>query len=131
MKSNSVYVDAAKVCLTILLLSIVEYIALGIFLSFSLDILIGVTYGTLFTCASFFYLAYSVKKSLDKDPSGAKAQMAVSASARLVLTAIMVIIAAKIEIIHFWAAIIPLVSQRIAVHIVSFISSHNKGSEQS
>ncbi len=131
MKSNSVYMDAARVCIVILLLSIIEYIAFGIFLSFRLDILIGVAYGSIFTCASFFYLAYSVKKSLDKDPSGAKAQMAVSASARLVLTAIMVIIAAKIDIIHFWAAIIPLVLQRIAVHIVSFISSRNKGSEHS
>lgn len=132
MKSNSVYKDAAKVCFVILLLSIIEFIIFSVFLSFRVDILIGVIYGCAFTCASFFYLAYSVKKSMEKSPAGAKAQMAMSYNARLVLSAIMIILAAIIDAIYFWAAIIPLLSQRIAIHIVSLLSSRNKkGSEQS
>ncbi|MBQ3022833.1 MAG: ATP synthase subunit I [Clostridia bacterium] len=132
MKNDSVYKDASKVCLVILLLSIVEFIIFSVFLSFRIDILIGVVYGCAFTCANFFYLAYSVKKSLEKGPAGAKTQMAMSYNARLLLTACMVILAAKVEAIHFWAAIIPIVFQRIATHIVSIQSSHNKkGSENS
>lgn len=132
MKSNSVYKDAAKVCFVILLLGIVEFIIFSVFLSFRIDILIGVVYGCAFTCANFFYLAYSVKKSLDKDPSGAKTQMAMSYNARLILTAIMIIFAASWDAVHFWAAIIPLLLQRLAIHIVSFLSPHNKkGSENS
>ncbi len=132
MNNNSVYKDAAKVCLVILLLAVVEFIVFSVFLSFRIDILIGVLYGTAFTCSSFFYLAYSVKKSMEKSPDGAKAQMAMSYNARLVLSALMIILAAMIDTIHLWAAIIPLLSQRIAIHIVSFLSSRNKkGSEQS
>lgn len=131
MKNNSVYKDAAKICLATLLISVIEFIAFTVFLSFRIDILIGVLYGSAFACLSFFYLAYSVKKSIDKGPEGAKAHMAMSYNARLMLTALMIILAAKIEIIHFWAAVIPLVSQRIAVHAVNYVITHrNEGSEQ-
>ena len=126
MKNNSVYKDAANVCLVILLLGIIEFIIFSVFLSFRLDILIGVLYGSAFVCANFFYLAYSVKKSIDKSPAGAKAHMAMSYNARLALTAIMVIVAATSPAIHFWAAIIPILSQRLAIFIVSFINSHGK-----
>lgn len=132
MENNSVYKDAAKVCLVILLLGIVEFIIFSVFLSLRIDILIGVMYGCAFTCASFFYLAHSVKKSLDKDPAGAKAQMATSYNARLLLTAAMLIVAAKVASIHFWAAIIPLLFQRVAIYIVSFTKPRKKkGSENS
>ena len=131
MKNNSVYQDAMKVCLVTFLLSIIEFIVFTVCLSFRIDILIGVLYGTAFTCISFFYLAYSVKKSIDKGPDGAKTHMAMSYNTRLVLTALMIILAAKTDIIHFWAAIIPLILQRIAVHTVNFLISRNKkGSEQ-
>ena len=131
MKNNSVYKDAAKVCLVIFLLGIIEFAAFTVFLSFRLDVLMGVLYGTAFVCANFFYLAYSVKKSVDKSPESAKAYMATTYNVRLILTALMVILATKIEGIHLWAAIIPLVSQRIAVHIVNYAITHNKkGSEQ-
>jgi len=126
MENNSVYKDAAKVCLVILLLGIVEFIIFSVFLSLRIDILIGVIYGCAFTCASFFYLAYSVKKSIDKSPAGAKAQMAMSYNARLILAAVMIIFAAMTPAIHFWAAIIPLLLQRAAILIVSFINSHSK-----
>ena len=132
MKNNSVYKDAAKVCLVILLLGVVEFIIFSVFLSLRIDILTGVVYGCAFTCANFFYLAYSVNKSIDKGPAGAKAQMAMSYNARLVLTAIMIIFAATSSAIHFWAAIIPLLFQRISIYIVSFTKPRKKeGSENS
>ena len=126
MKNNSVYKDALRVCLMILLFGIVEFIIFSVFLSFRVDILIGVVYGCAFVCANFFYLAYSVKKSIDKTPSGAKAHMAISYNVRLVLTAVMIIFAASSQSIHFWAAIIPILFQRPAISIVGLITSRSK-----
>ena len=130
MENNSVYKEALKFSIVIFLLGLLEFIIFCIFLSFRLDVLVGVVYGCTFTSLNFLYLAYSVKKSINKGESGAKTHMAMSYNSRLLLTAIAIIIAVKIDFIHFWAAIIPLLFNRIAVHIVGFINSHkNKGSE--
>ena len=111
-------------------MGIIEFILFCAFLSFRTDILIGVLYGCTFICLNFLYLAYSVKKSVEKNGSGAKAHIAISYNLRLILTAIMIIVAVKVEFIHFWAAIIPLVFHKIVVHILGFISSRkDKGSE--
>ncbi len=132
MRNDSVYKDAAKVCALTFLLGIIEFFVFYAFLSFRKDILIGVVYGCAFVCANFFYLAYSVKKSLSKDAAGAQIQMSLSYNARLVLSAIMIIIAASTDTIHFWAAVIPFVFQRIAIYIVSFTKPRKKeGSENS
>lgn len=132
MNNNSVYKDAARVSGLIYLFGVIEFLIFTVFLSFRRDILTGVLYGCTFASLSFFYLAYSVKKSVEKSEGGAKAHMAVSYNVRLVLTAVMIVVAARSEQIHFWAAIIPLLYQRPAVHIVDFINSHNKkGSENS
>ena len=39
-------------------------------------------------------------------------------TARILLLGVMVFIAAKVSFIHFWAAIIPIVFQRIAATVV-------------
>ncbi len=130
MKDNSVYIEAAKFTGVVFLFGLMEFIVFLVGLSFRIDILIGVLYGCTFTSLNFFYLAYSVKKSIKKGENGAKAHMALSYNSRLILTAVMIIIAAKIDIIHFWAAVIPILFQRIAIHIVGFINSQrHKGSE--
>lgn len=130
MNNNSVYKEAAIVSGIIFLMGFIEFIVFTVFLSFRGDILIGVVYGCLFACANFFYLAYSVKKSVEKEEKKAQAYMSASYTSRMLLTAIMVIIAAKAEHIHLWAAIIPLLFLRFAVYIRSFISTHSKkGSE--
>lgn len=129
MNNSSVYKDAAKFTGLVFIIGIVEFIIFSVFLSLRLDILIGVVYGCAFVSLNFFFLAFSVKKSIGKEGDGAKAYMATSYSVRLLLTAAMLIIAAKVPWIHLWAAIIPLVFQRLAVHIVSFLN--NRGSENS
>ena len=130
MENNSVYKEALKFSIVVFLLGLLEFIIFCIFLSFRLDVLIGVLYGCAFTSLNFLYLAYSVKKSISKGEGKAKAHMAISYNSRLILTAIAIIIAVKIDFIHFWAAIIPLLFNRIAVHIVGFINSRkSKGSE--
>ena len=130
MNNNSVYKEASMVSGIIFLLGFIEFIFFTVFLSFRIDILAGVLYGCSFACANFFYMAYSVKKSVEKEEKRAQAYMSASYMIRMLLTAAMVIIAVKVEQIHLWAAIIPLFFLRVAIYIRSFISTRNrKGSE--
>ncbi len=132
---NSVYKEALRVGVIVFLLGLIEFISFTAFLSFRSDIIIGVLYGCIFASASFFHLAYSVEKSVNSDEKGAQLHMAGSYNVRLIFTAAMVIIASRVKEIHFWAAIIPLIFPRLAVHlinIVNFIKAQkNKGSENS
>ncbi len=127
-KNDSVYKEALKVSITVFILGVIEFILLTIFISPRADILLGTLYGCTFVCLNFFYLARCVKKAAEKSPNGAKAYMASTYTVRMLFTAAAVIIAVNIPYIHFWAAIIPLFFQRIAVTIVPFI---NKRSEKS
>lgn len=132
MKNNSVYKEAARVSAVIFILGAVEFILFTVFMNFRLDILIGVLYGCTFTSLNFFYLASCVKKAVEKEEKAAKAYMSMSYSTRLLLTATMVIIAVRVEIIYLWSAIIPLIFQRLSIYIVSFLNSRSrKGSENS
>lgn len=128
MKNNSVYKEAFKVSAVIFLLGLIEFIIFTAFLSLRSDIIIGVLYGCAFVSLNFFYLAYSVKKSVTKSENGAKAYMSATYSSRIFLTAVMIFVAAKVEAINIWAAIIPLIFTRIAVFIISLL---NKRSENS
>ena len=127
-KNDSVYKEALKVCSVILILGIIEFILFTVFMSFDISVLLGTLYGCTFVCLNFFYLAYSVKKAAGKGKDGAKAYMATTYTSRMLLTGVMIIVAAKLSLIHFWAAIIPLFFQRIAATVVPFI---NKRSENS
>lgn len=118
MKNNSVYKDAAKVSAVIFALGVIEFILFTVFMNFRLDILIGVIYGCTFTSLNFFYLAFCVKKAVEKEEKAAKAYMASTYTTRILFLGVMVFIAAKTQYIYFWAAIIPIVFQRIAVTVV-------------
>ena len=120
MKNNSVYKDAKDVSVIIFILGLVECICLCLIMSFRIDILIGALYGCSFASLNFFYLAYSIKKSLTKSEDKAKAYMSGTYSTRIFLTAVMIFIASKVRIINIWGAIIPLVFPRIAIFILSF-----------
>lgn len=128
MKNNSVYKEALKVSIVIYLLGLIELIIFSAFLSLRRDIIIGVLYGCTFVSLNFFYLAYSVKKSVTKSENGAKAYMSATYSSRIFLTAMMIFAAAKIQAINIWAAIIPLAFTRIAVFIVSLLNKRGENS---
>ena len=66
-------------------------------------------------CISEFFL------SVEKDEKAAKAYMSATYTARMLLAAVAIIVAAKVKFIYFWAAIIPFVFTRIAVMAVQFI----------
>lgn len=118
MKNNSVYKEAVKVGAVIFALGVIEFILFTVFMDFRLDILIGVIYGCTFTSLNFFYLAFCVKRAVEKEEKAAKAYMASTYTSRILFLGVMVFIAAKIDFIYFWAAIIPIVFQRIAVTVV-------------
>lgn len=121
MKNNSVYKEAAKVSAVIFILGVVEFILFTVFMSLRLDIFIGVLYGCTFTSLNFFYLAFCVKRAVEKEEKAARAYMSSTYTARVLLLGVMVFIAAKAQFIYFWAAIIPIVFQRIAATIVPAI----------
>lgn len=121
MKNNSVYKEAAKVSAVIFILGAVEFILFSVFMSLRLDILIGVLYGCTFTSINFFYLAFCVKRAVEKEEKAAKAYMSSTYSARILLLGVMVFIAAKAQFIYFWAAIIPILFQRVAATVVPLI----------
>ena len=121
MKTESVYRDALKVTAFIFILGLIEFIMFTVFAGFRLNILIGTVYGCVFTSANFFYLARCVNKCVEKEEKAAKAYMSASYTTRMLLTAVMIVVASKVDFIHFWAAIIPLVFTRISVMAVQFL----------
>lgn len=121
MKTESTYTDALKVTAVIFILGLIEFIIFTIFKGFRSDILIGTLYGCVFVSLNFFYLAYCVIKSVEKEEKAAKAYMSWTYTLRMILTAVMIIVAAKVSFIHFWSAIIPLAFTRIAVMAVQFL----------
>ena len=128
MKNNSVYKEAVKVSATIFVLGIIEFILFTVFMNFRLDILIGVIYGCTFTSLNFFYLAFCVKKAVEKDEKAAKAYMSSTYTTRILLLGVMLFIAAKVEFINFWSAVIPIVFQRVAATIVPIIEKRREKS---
>lgn len=128
--SNNVYKDAAKFSVIVFLLGLLEFILFSVFLSLRADILFGVLYGCTFVTLNFFYLAFSVKKSMDMEKKRATAYMSSSYTVRMLLSAGMIIVAAKVEWLYIWAAIIPLLFQRLSVYILEFLKKYEKkGSE--
>lgn len=126
MNTESVYKDALQVSAVIFILGIIEFIIFTLFMNFRTDILIGTLYGCAFASLNFFYLAYCVTKSVEREEKAAKAYMSATYTLRMILTAAMIIIAAKAVIIHLWSAIIPLAFTRIAVMIVQFLLKRRK-----
>ena len=126
MKNNSVYKNAAKVSAVIFILGVIEFVFFTVFMGFRLDILTGVVYGCAFTSLNFFYLAFCVKKAVEKEEKAAKAYMSSTYTARILLLGVMMFIAAKVQFIYFWAAVIPIVFQRIAATIVPIIEKRRE-----
>ena len=120
-KKSSVYKDAAEVSIIIFLLGVLELLAFFIVKAPKVEYLIGAVYGCAFSSLNFFYLAYCVKKSVEKSEKAAKAYMSGTYSSRVFLTAVMIFIAAKIDVINIWAAVIPLVFPRIAIFVLTII----------
>lgn len=128
MQTDSVYKDALKVTAVIFILGLFEFILFTLFMKFRIDVLIGVLYGCTFASANFFYLAYSVKRSVTKDEKAAKAYMSATYTSRMLLTAVMIVVATKVKYIYLWSAIIPLIFTRIAATIVPLLKKRGDNS---
>jgi len=121
VENNSVYKDAAQVSILVFALGILELLLFTLFLDFKTEYLFGALYGCLFASLNFFYLAYCVKKSVEKSEKAASAYVSGTYSSRIFLTAVMVFAAAKLDFINIWAAVVPLVFPRIAIFVLSVI----------
>jgi len=130
MNNNSVYKDALKVSAVIFILGVIEFILFTIFMGFRSDVLIGVLFGCLFTSLNFFYLAFCVSKAVEKEEKAAKAYMSSTYTVRVLLLGVMIFIAAKVQFIYFWAAIIPIAFQRIAATIVPIIKKRRSTADE-
>lgn len=126
MKNNSVYKDAAKVSAVIFTLGVIEFVLFTVFMGFRFDVLTGVLFGCSFTSLNFFYLAFCVKRAVEKEEKAAKAYMSSTYTARILLLGVMIFIAAKVKFIYFWAAIIPIAFQRIAATVVPIIDKRRE-----
>lgn len=112
---NTVYREAAKVSGIIFAFGLIELIVFSLVMSFRRDVLIGVLYGCTFAALNFFYLAFCVSQSVKRTEGAAKAFMGATYTTRIILCGIMIVVAAKVDAINLWAAIIPLFFQRFAV----------------
>ena len=99
-------------------------------MGFRSDVLIGVLFGCLFTSLNFFYLAFCVSKAVEKEEKAAKAYMSSTYTVRVLLLGVMIFIAAKVQFIYFWAAIIPIAFQRIAATIVPIIKKRRSTADE-
>lgn len=127
-KNDSVYRNVLKFCAIILIGGIIEFGIFTLCMNFRPDILFGVLLGCGFVCLNFFFLAFCVNKAAKKSESGAKAYMSSTYTIRMLLTCAMLVVAAKVDGIYFWAALIPVLFQRIAVFILSFMSKRSENS---
>jgi dipeptide/tripeptide permease len=85
----------------------------------------GIIYGALLGCVfaflNFVLLARDVEKVLEmEDKKKAENYMQGRQMIRMLMLAVMVVVAIKIEAINHWSAIIPLFFQRFLVYAIKF-----------
>ncbi len=90
---------------------------------FSLDVLWGALLGCSFVSLSFLWLAISVSKNVEKDPENARKRVSATYTYRLLAMALMVVIAIKLPVFNWVAAVIPLFYQRIVITLVAKMRS--------
>ncbi len=125
MKSEAVYKTAREICATVFALGAAECVIFSLCMGLKSDILLGALYGCSFAAANFFFLAYCVKKSVKKGKS-AQSFIGATYSLRLLLTGVMVVLAAKVDFLNLWAAVLPLIFPRLAIFLNTFFKRSEK-----
>ena len=90
---------------------------------FSLGVIWGALLGCSFVSLSFLWLAVSVSKNVEKDPENARKRVSATYTYRLLAMAVMVVVAIKLPVFNWVAAILPLFYQRIVITVVGKIRS--------
>ena len=108
--------EVIRMCIGVPVLSVVMIIIYAVCGKFDLPVLFGAIIGTAVTLLNFFLLALSVEHvSKKEDEAAAKLSMNVSYFARIILIAIVVVIAIKMPQINYITAILPLLFERIVI----------------
>ena len=121
--TKSVWTDVARVTLGNFLLGAIMIVVFFLVGHFSLSVIWGALLGNTFISLSFLWLAFSVSKNIEKDPKNAQARVSATYTFRLIAAAIMIIVAIKLPVFNWVAAVIPLFYQRIVIMIAGHIRS--------
>jgi len=121
--------DVLRVSTGIFILGFVMVLFFFIFGITGYEVILGALLGCSYSSLSFLLLALSLEKSLVKQEKIAGASMSTSYTARLLGAAVMIIIAIKSPYFNHWAAIIPLLFQRIVIMALTIYDNFKKRSE--
>ncbi|MBQ8540272.1 MAG: ATP synthase subunit I [Clostridia bacterium] len=116
--TKSVKTDVLRVCAGNFILGAIMVVVFALAGQFSLSVIWGALLGNAFVSLSFLWLALSVSKNLEKDPDNARKRVSATYTYRLLAMAAMIIIAIKLPVFNWVAAIIPLFYQRLVITIV-------------
>lgn len=112
----------SQIAVGILILSTIMVLCFLVLGYFDKTVVFGAILGSGWAFANFTLLAIAVQKAVDKeDGQAAKAYMSGTYTLRLILTAVMVIVAIKLPYVNYLAAIIPIVFPRITIMAVGLI----------
>lgn len=116
--TKSVKTDVLRVCAGNFILGAIVVVVFALIGQFSLSVIWGALLGSGFVSLSFLWLALSVSKNVEKDPENARRRVSATYTYRLLAMAAMVVIAIKLPVFNWVAAIIPLFYQRLVITVV-------------
>lgn len=117
--SNDMRANIIKVSMGVLILTALMLVIFAVIKKFDITVLWGALLGCGFTILSFLMLSVSVQMSVDRSKNGAQGLMGISYTVRLMLTAAMVILAIKLPVFNYIAAVIPLIFPRLVIMILN------------
>lgn len=117
--SNDMRANIIKVSMGVLILTALMLVIFAVIKKFDITVLWGALLGCGFTILSFLMLSVSVQMSVDRSKNGAQGLMGISYTVRLMLTATMVILAIKLPVFNYIAAVIPLIFPRLVIMILN------------
>lgn len=116
--TKNVKTDVLRVAAGNFILGAVMVLIFAITGYFSIEVIWGALLGNSFVSLSFLWLAISVSKNVEKDPDNARKRVSATYTYRLLAMAAMVIVAIKLPIFNWIAAVVPLFYQRIVITTV-------------
>lgn len=128
--TKSVKTDVLRVAIGNFALGAVMVIIFALVGQFSLPVLWGALLGCSFVSLSFLWLAVSVSKNVEKDPKNAKARVSSTYTLRLVCAAAMIVLAIKVPVFNWVAAVIPLFYQRFVIMFVGRLRTKESDKEE-
>lgn len=113
--TKNVKIDVLRVTAGNFLLGAVMVLIFALAGYFSLPVVFGALLGCSYASLSFFILAVAVTKSVEKDPENAQKKVSATYTLRLIAAAVVIVVAIKLDIFNWLAAVIPLFYQRFVI----------------